>query len=423
MPSLWFGLCIAFAVSMKFAAIIIGTILGVSSCAGGTAEESAGLSTDANRGGKPLRIRVALFNIRELSTEILTDVDSRGVGRNPQILSAAAIVKRVNPDILIVNEIDHDYDSLESGNGSLDENARRFNHAYLNQGPDAIDYPYFFASPCNTGIFSGHDLNGDGKTSARGDRGTDAYGSDCFGYGRYPGQYSMAVLSRLPFGSAAARTFREFLWKDFPNNHMPPGFFSNEAVSVFRLSSKSHWDLPVVVDGRTLHLLLAHPTPTVFDGEEDRNGRRNFDENLFWIEYIDRGSALYDDNGVHGGLKEGASFLIAGDLNNFPEADPDYEGKPAVVHLLDHPAIRDSGPFITSAGGLQGRNPGAPGFPERSTTRFRDFGARIDYILPSADLKILNGAVFWPHPDADPAGYRLAEEASDHRLVWLDLEF
>lgn len=407
---------------MNSASIIIGAIIGLSACAGGTAKKSTGMPTDANRVCNSLRIRVALFNIRELSTETLSDLDADGIGRNPQVVSAAAIVKRIKPDILIVNEIDHDYDSLESGNVSLDQNARRFNRAYLNQGPDAIDYRYFFAAPCNTGIFSGHDLNADGKTAERGDRCTDAYGSDCFGYGRYPGQYSMAVLSRFPFDSAAARTFREFLWKDFPNNHMPSGFLSNKAVSVFRLSSKSHWDLPVLVDGKTIHLLLAHPTPTVFDGEEDRNGRRNFDENLFWIEYIDRGSALYDDDGRYGGLSEGASFLIAGDLNNFPEAAPDYEGKPAVVHLLEHPAIQDSGPFITSAGGLQGRNPGAPAFPERSTVRFRGFGARIDYILPSADLKILNGAVFWPHPDADPEGYRLAEKASDHRLVWLDLE-
>ena len=77
---------------------------------------------------------------------------------------------------------------------------------------------------------------------------------------------------------------------------------------------------------------------------------------------------------------------------------------------------------MTSAGGLRGKSPGAPGFPERNTVRFRAFSARIDYLLPSADLKILDGGVFWPDPDADPEGNRLAEDASDHRLVWLDLE-
>ena len=404
-------------------ATLIPLMLLLSACPVPPLEASPGSSPTRKVTDNSRRVRVALFNIRELSTEILNDVDTRGVGKNPQVLAAASIVKRINPDILIINEIDHNYRALAEGRGAFDENARRFNRAYLNQEPDPIDYSFYFAAPCNTGIFSGLDLNGDGKAALKEDQGSDTYGSDCFGYGRYPGQYSMAVLSRFPFHRDAARTFQKFLWKDLPNNHMPKGFFSEQAASAFRLSSKSHWDLPLLIEGKSLHLLLAHPTPMGFDGEEDRNGRRNFDENLFWLEYLDRGSALYDDRGNRGGLKNGSPFLIAGDLNNFPEADPDYEGKPAVVHLLDHPAIQDSGPFMTSKGGLQGRSPGPPGFPEQNTTNFRGFGARIDYILPSADLKILDGGVFWPDPDADPLGYRFAEEASDHRLIWLDLEF
>ncbi len=39
-----------------------------------------------------------------------------------------------------------------------------------------------------------------------------------------------------------------------------------------RLSSKSHWDVPINVNGRVLHVLASHPTPPVFDGPEDRNG-------------------------------------------------------------------------------------------------------------------------------------------------------
>ena len=48
-------------------------------------------------------------------------------------------------------------------------------------------------------------------------------------------------------------------------------------------------------------------------------------------------------------------------------------------------------------------------------------GARIDYILPSTDLEIVAGGVFWPTPEEDPEGARWADEASDHRLVWLDV--
>ena len=46
---------------------------------------------------------------------------------------------------------------------------------------------------------------------------------------------------------------------------------------------------------------------------------------------------------------------------------------------------------------------------------------RIDYILPSDELEILGGGVFWPTEEDDPEGARWAEEASDHRLVWVDL--
>jgi len=30
--------------------------------------------------------------------------------------------------------------------------------------------------------------------------------------------------------------------------------------------------------GQVIHILASHPTPPVFDGVEDRNGRRNHDE-------------------------------------------------------------------------------------------------------------------------------------------------
>ena len=33
----------------------------------------------------------------------------------------------------------------------------------------------------------------------------------------------------------------------------------------FRLSSKSHWDVPLSIGGRTVHFLVSHPTPPVFD--------------------------------------------------------------------------------------------------------------------------------------------------------------
>ncbi len=62
---------------------------------------------------------------------------------------------------------------------------------------------------------------------------------------------------------------------------------------MLRLSSKSHWDIPLQIGGAIVHVLTAHPTPPVFDGPEDRNGCRNHDEIRLWSDYIDpsRGTA------------------------------------------------------------------------------------------------------------------------------------
>ena len=51
--------------------------------------------------------------------------------------------------------------------------------------------------------------------------------------------------------------------------------------------------------GKTVHFLVSHPTPPVFDGPEDRNGTRNFDEIRFWADYVipSRSGYIYDDNG------------------------------------------------------------------------------------------------------------------------------
>ena len=91
------------------------------------------------------------------------------------------------------------------------------------------------------------------------------------------------LVSRYPISTAQVRTFQQFLWADMPGALLPDDpatvgvddWFSPAELAVVRLSSKSHWDVPVQVGGRLVHILCAHPTPPVFDGPEDRNGTRN----------------------------------------------------------------------------------------------------------------------------------------------------
>ncbi|MCP4544952.1 MAG: endonuclease/exonuclease/phosphatase family protein [bacterium] len=366
-------------------------------------------------------VRIGQFNIWEMSTTKITDVDEAGAGRNGQLLAAAAIIREIAPEILIINEIDHDYDAVARGE-DLALNARRFNDLYLNRGANPLDYPYVYAAPCNTGFLTGKDLDNDGIVATARNLGEREHGGDAYGYGVYPGQYSMAILSRYPLDVGDARTWRMFRWIDLPDNLITPDRFTDDELSIYRLSSKSHWDVPVQIGDRRLHLLVSHPTPTGYDGPEDQNGRRNYDEIRMWVHYLDNDSVLVDDAGVRGGLDGGESFVIMGDLNADPHGDVLETGQRAIEQLLKHERVVPTGRFLTSAGALQGREPGAPDHFERHTVGWEGGGLRIDYILPSVDLTPIGGGVYWPAESSDPAGAARAELASDHHLTWLDIK-
>jgi hypothetical protein len=355
-------------------------------------------------------IRVATFNIWEMSTEKLHTMDENGLGAGEQIVAAATIIKNIRPDIFVINEIDHDYAFADD----LAKNARQFRDAYLNVGDAAIDFPHIYVAPCNTGIRAGFDFDDDGVTADETHVGSRLHGVDCYGYGAYPGQYSMALLSKFPIDEEAVRTFQKFLWKDLPTNHIPPGFYSDEELEIFRLSSKSHWDVPLNVNGTTLHLLMSHPTPPAFDGPEDRNGRRNFDEIKFWAHYLDNDAALYDDAGAKGGYTSNEPFIIAGDLNASPTAEENYDGSNAINQLLSRTDLIDPFAGMKETWNDEGKT--------AATVQFsRSDPMRIDYLLPSQNINVLNADVVWPSAEADSAGKELAEKASDHRMAWIDI--
>lgn len=370
---------------------------------------------DAPLGEKPPnQARIATFNIRELSREKLDTINSHGQGSHPQLRQAAQLVQVARPDVLVINEID--FDAQERAN------ARLFIDRYLKVGQsglEGIDYPYIFFAPVNTGEASGLDLDNDGTVGSPG---------DCYGFGRYPGQYGMALLSRFPIAESAARTFRLLPWARMPNNLLPDGsgdkpeWYTPQEAAQLRLSSKSHWDVPIRIGSgerfRDLHLLVSHPTPPVFDGEEDHNGRRNFDEIRLWADYLTGGPAasyIVDDKGGKGGLPANASFFIIGDLNADPFNDQAPYGTTAIDQLLSHPRVQDTVP----------RGPGGD-HEERQyqgpkDCRTASYG-RLDYVLPSRDVKVIDSRVLWPSPD--DALHSLAvgrESASDHRLVWVDI--
>ena len=368
-------------------------------------------------------VRFATFNAslnRNVAGQLVADLSTPA---NLQASNAAETIQRVRPDVVLINEFDFD-----AGGVAL----RLFQDNYLSvphNGSQPIVYPYRYTAPSNTGIPSGFDLNNNGVVA-----GPD----DAFGFGFFPGQFGMAVYSMYPIDPLGLRTFQLFRWADMPGallpddpaTRAPADWYSPAELAVFRLSSKSHWDLPVTIGGATVHFLASHPTPPVFDGPEDRNGLRNHDEIRFWADYVMPGRAgyVYDDAGRRGGLPPGAQFVIAGDQN----ADP-FDGDSvafAIQQLLEHPLVNTkttpSSAGAVEQSGLQGPvNAAHRGNPAFDTADFSEppGNLRADYVLPRKSLRIADAGVFWPL-STDPL-FRLVGTfpfpTSDHRLVWVDV--
>lgn len=359
-------------------------------------------------------VRFATFNA-SLNREVEGELTQRlQAGDDQQIRNAAETLQRARPDVVLINEFDQ-----APGNAEL------FHDNYLavpQNGAEPLDYPYTYVAPVNTGVPSGHDLNGDGVVG-----GPD----DAWGFGLFPGQYGMVVYSRYPIDVDAVRTFQLFRWADMPGNVIPEGFYDDDAREALRLSSKSHWDVPVTIGGHTVHVLAAHPTPPTFDGPEDRNGRRNHDEIRFWADYVSpgqRSSYIYDDEGGRGGLEPGARFVIVGDYNADPFDGDSLDG--AINQLLDHPRISTKVTPRSPGGPEQALVQGGVNLEHRGDPAFdtADFSEppgnlRVDYVLPSTSLPVLDAQVFWPLA-SDPL-FRLVGTypfpTSDHRLVWADV--
>ena len=338
------------------------------------------------------RLRIASYNValnRRSATALNSELKGAG---STQLRAVIKVIKALQADVLVLNEIDRDSDA-----SNLDLLAARWLQ------PAGIDYPHRYFAAVNTGVDSGRDLVKDGQQK-----------TTPFGFGDFPGQYGMAVLSRWPIDLSASRTFQHFLWRDLPGASFPKqpdgsDFYSSDDLAVLRLSSKSHWDLLIQAPSGPFHLLVSHPTPPAFDGPERRNAHRNNEEIRFWLEYLNRTGdckCLRDDQGRNGGLADKAAFVIAGDLNADSEAG---DSLGAIQQLLSHARLHDPKPVSE---GAQQRWPNGNG---RQTA---DWGLRADYLLPSTEFQLQQAGVFWP-TDGELA--EAVGTASDHRPVWADL--
>jgi len=384
-------------------------------------------------------VRFATFNVSLYDSAEGKLTERLAVPGDPRASALAEIIQRVRPDVLLLNEVDYDSASNAIANFQKNYLSVAQNVSLSPDGAsDPIEFPHRFHAPSNTGQPSGYDLDRSGRVAST--PGGSDYGGDCWGYGEYPGKYAMVLLSRYPIDKNAVRTFQNFRWKDMPQAQLPDNlatdapadWYSTEALAHFPLSSKSHWDVPLKIAGHTIHALVSHPTPPTYDGPEDRNGRRNYDEIRFWVDYIrpDAGDYIYDDWGEKGGITSGEDFVILGDLNGDPT---DGQGKEGIARLLASPRI-SALPAPMSDGGAEqaklqgGANDTHLGKPALDTLDASDRDGpgnlRVDYVLPARTIKTLASGVFWPKNDDKLFSLvgTYPFPSSDHRLVWIDIE-
>jgi len=359
-----------------------------------------------------MKVRVASYNTalsRTSSDELLAALKSTFVAKDKsdtdkQVLATVALLQEIRADIILLNEVDFD------ASGEIAETLINL----LRQPKDGraeLDYPFLFCQPVNTGMPSGRDFDKNGIASDK--------GADALGFGDFPGQYGMLLLSRFPIDHFSSRTFQHLLWRDMPNANLPKHssgepWFDDEDLAVLPLSSKSHWDVIVKVAGESLHCLCSHPTPPAFDGPEGRNVCRNQDELRFWTDYLSQAPYFVDDQRRRGGFS-GSDFVLLGDLNASPfEGDASRE---TIQNLLTHPLMAEL-EFPKSKGGIV-HSPKVN--KAHSVSHTAVWRMQADYVRPSKSLNVIEQAVFWP--DSNNHQFSLLKNTSDHRLVYLDLDF
>ena len=354
-------------------------------------------------------LRVATYNAalsRDSAGALFEELSAPGTEDATEV---ARIIQTVRPDILVLTGIDAD---------AGEDLAKAFNTNYLAVGGEertGITYPYFYTHQTNAGVESGADLDRDGTIGGPG---------DALGYGEFPDQSSMVVYSKYPIDTDQIRDFSSLPWKSMPDNSIPEDFTELER-NILPMSSVAHWDIPIDVEGETLHVLAS----AAADVTATPHGQaRNNDQIRFWQDYLESDTEyILDHRGNRGPLEEDAAFVIAGSLKADPEGHGPAEPE-AIAELLDSEAIVDPQQQRTLPPNALGRGILPNNLDsEYHTAPDPDNGGetyRADYVLPDATLSVTNSGILetgTAHNDVYRDYLGIQANDSTHHIVWADI--
>lgn len=336
-------------------------------------------------------LRVATLNAN-LSGDSVGDLaETLSSPGDEQATELAGLAQQAAPDVLVLTNMD-----ISAGENT----AELFATNYLAVGShqhQGIDYPYMYTSEVNSGRDSGTDLDEDGVIGGPG---------DALGYGNFDGQRGVIIYSQHPIEEDEVRTFQDQAWADMPDNSIPEDDLTGVEQCMLPLSSSALWDVPLDVDGNTVHLLA---TLTDHPNYSDISAARAHDEVQFWSDYVstDESDSEYmtDDDGVVGGIEEQEDFVIAGSLGIDPE-DEDANSE-SINALLEQPRVAD------------------PGDDEASSKR-------TEYVLPSETLATHQSGVLPEEGTKSRSALDFArelfstekeedEDSQQSQLVWVDV--
>lgn len=347
-------------------------------------------------------------------------------GQDEAAQMLARNIQKTRPDVLLITDIDTDTHVPDIFKDQYLAEAQADGEAG-SKDLSPLDYRYVYAASTNAGVQSGADLNGNGST---GDAG------DAFGVGHFEGQRSMILYSRYPIKQDEVRTFNDLIWSELPGNSLDTEKYSKLVRSVLPLNSTSLWDVPLDVDGETVHVVATGLTP---DQGEGADADRRLDQLRFLNMYLsdsDELRDLTDDAGAYGGLEQEANAVVLGALGPDLESLDENVGQKRQDAAEELETFLDSGELDVakpSSAGAQCEDDASPQIrtildfvcATQYATRIGGGTSRSDYVAAANGSTVsksgIEAAMSRAVAEKSSAGTSSASSAGARRMVWADV--